>query len=112
MKVFFWLFMVVAIWVGLELYTEGTDRAFGGKLAALAGGEPGDASARPSPLEQLRGSVSDAQREHAERARRSLGDDAREEDADSENGPGDVEDGVSADALPAGSALQMADAIE
>jgi hypothetical protein len=36
-KVFGILFMVLAIWVGIEIYTKGSDRAFGGALAWLGG---------------------------------------------------------------------------
>ena len=51
-KVFGILLMVFAIWVGLTLYTEGTDRAFGGLLSHIA---PASAAgpAQP-PLERIR----------------------------------------------------------
>lgn len=35
-KAFGILLIVVAIWIGLEVYTEGVDGAFGGRLAFLA----------------------------------------------------------------------------
>ena len=38
-KVFGLLMLVVSMWVGLEIYTEGFDHAFGGKLAFMSSGE-------------------------------------------------------------------------
>ena len=35
-KLFGILLIVFAIWVGMSIYTEGTDRAFGGILASFA----------------------------------------------------------------------------
>jgi hypothetical protein len=33
--------VVLGVWVGLEVYTEGTGNAFGGRLAFLSKDEPG-----------------------------------------------------------------------
>ena len=39
------LLAVLAIWITVELYTQGPDAAFGGRLSSLIGG--GDASQEP-----------------------------------------------------------------
>ncbi len=36
-KVFAILLIVFAVWIGLSIFTEGTDRAFGGLLSRFAG---------------------------------------------------------------------------
>ena len=33
------LLVVLGVWVGLEVYTEGTQNAFGGRLASFAGSD-------------------------------------------------------------------------
>ncbi len=54
-KVFAILLIVFAVWIGLSIFTEGTDRAFGGLLSrfapALAEGQARDTRA---PLERVR----------------------------------------------------------
>lgn len=51
MKVFFFLFLVVALWVGMTLYTEGSQQAFGGLFAGLAS-EQAETSAPASRLQE------------------------------------------------------------
>lgn len=72
-KLFGILLIVFAIWVGMSIYTEGTDRAFGGILGrfapAPAEGEVRDA--RPS-LERIREKVQSARHEQLERIERQL----------------------------------------
>lgn len=36
------LLLVIGIWVGMEVYNEGVDGAFGGALAFLSDGEEGE----------------------------------------------------------------------
>lgn len=91
MKIFFWLFLVVAIWVGLEVYTEGTERAFGGRLAAFTGGTDRRGAPAASPLERLRASMTSAQRERDARARRTLGSDEDDETGPTDDGPSTAE---------------------
>ncbi len=54
-KVFAILLIVFAVWIGLSIFTEGTDRAFGGLLSrfvpALAESQARDTRA---PLERVR----------------------------------------------------------
>jgi hypothetical protein len=47
-KVFGILLIVVVVWVGLTIFNEGTDAAFGG-LFAGSGREVADGSGRPLP---------------------------------------------------------------
>lgn len=64
-KIFGVLLIVVAIWVGLTIFNEGTDAAFGG-LFASSGKEAANAGGRPLPrrVEEI---VRKAYREHEER---------------------------------------------
>jgi hypothetical protein len=56
------LLIVLGVWVGMEVYTEGTSNAFGGKLAFLSDGEgsPDDGEA---PVRRVGTNV---QRDHDE----------------------------------------------
>jgi hypothetical protein len=63
-KVFGILLIVVAIWVGLTIFNEGTDAAFGG-LFAGSGKELASGSGRPLPR-RVEESVRKAYREHEE----------------------------------------------
>ena len=47
-KIFGILLIVIGIWVGLTIYNEGTDAAFGGIFASARSG-PGDTSGQPLP---------------------------------------------------------------
>ena len=63
-KVFGILLIVVAVWVGLTLFNEGTDAAFGGLFAGSAK-EVADDSGRPLPR-RVEERVRKAYREHEE----------------------------------------------
>ncbi len=64
-KAFGMLLMLVALWVGLTLYSEGTQSAFGGAFASVAsagvgrdGADPAGAAAGRAPLtERVRSRV-------------------------------------------------------
>lgn len=74
-KVFGVLVIVVGIWVGLEIYTEGVRGAFGGALASLAP-EAAEEGAPAEPHrwagERARDSVLRAHEKGAERRSRQL----------------------------------------
>lgn len=67
------LLIVFAIWVGLTVYTEGTERAFGGFLArfapASAEGPVGDTRA---PLERVRDRANAARDRQLDRINRQV----------------------------------------
>ena len=63
-KVFGILLIVVAVWVGLTIFNEGTDAAFGG-LFAGSGKEVADDSGRPL-RRRVEERVRKAYREHEE----------------------------------------------
>jgi len=71
-KVFGILLIVVAMWIGLTIFNEGTDAAFGGLFASREK-EVANASGRPLPrrVEEI---VRKAYREHDERTERSAGE--------------------------------------
>jgi hypothetical protein len=72
-KIFGILLLVVGIWVGLEVYTEGTQNAFGGALAFL--GESSDeVQDRRTAPQRAGDSVRSAQHEAEERRNRLLGE--------------------------------------
>ena len=52
-KVFGILFMVLAIWVGIEIYTKGTQQAFGGALTWLNGETPTEQTDGRSPMQRF-----------------------------------------------------------
>lgn len=65
------ILMLIAIYVGISLYTEGTDHAFGGILASPAS----DPAPRPRPVTQrVRERVTEDLRSAAERVERAAGD--------------------------------------
>jgi len=64
-KVFGILLIVVAIWVGLTIFNEGTDAAFGGIFAG-SGKDGADPSGRPLPR-RVEESVRKAYREQEAR---------------------------------------------
>ncbi len=64
--------IVVGIWVGMTIYTEGLDNAFGGVFTKL-GGEPVGRDVRP-PTERIRDRVQGATDERTERIERLVGD--------------------------------------
>jgi hypothetical protein len=73
-KVFGILLIVGLVWIGLELYTEGPSRAFGGALAFLEPAGSAASSGEPTPtLPQRAGAaVARAHREADERRERML----------------------------------------
>ena len=48
-KLFGWILMLLAIYVGITLYTEGWDYAFGGILAPIGASEGDEEEARRGP---------------------------------------------------------------
>ena len=72
-KVFAVLLIVFALWIGLSIFTEGTDRAFGGLLSrfapALAEGQARDTRA---PLERVRERAEAARDQQLDRIERQL----------------------------------------
>ena len=65
------LFLMACVWVGVEIYTQGTDRAFGGALAGLG---PGGRSPAESTLARVRESATGARDRQLQRIERQLGD--------------------------------------
>lgn len=65
-KIFGILLIVVGVWVGITIFTEGADTAFGG---LFAGGESVTAQASGAPLpNRVRDSVGQAYRDQEARA--------------------------------------------
>ena len=60
------LFAVIAIWVALEIYTQGPDNAFGGRFASLIGGGESGAP-RGSTAERVGAAVGRAREQERER---------------------------------------------
>ncbi len=73
-KIFGILFIVVGIWVGLEIYTEGTHNAFGGLFARWSGERPTAGEAVDSAARRVGRGVQSAHDEHGERFQRALGE--------------------------------------
>ena len=74
-KIFGILLLVVGIWVGLEIYTEGTQNAFGGAFAFLGESSDGDEMRDRRTAPQRAGdAVRSAQREAEQRRNRLLDD--------------------------------------
>jgi hypothetical protein len=65
------LLVVLGVWVGLEVYTEGTGNAFGGRLAFLSDEEPGGGE---PPTQRVRASVQRGHDEADARRERMLGE--------------------------------------
>ncbi len=72
-KVFGIALIVGLIWVGLEIYTEGTERAFGGVFArvGLVAASP-DGQPAPSPLDRIRARATDARDAQVDRIERQV----------------------------------------
>ncbi len=70
-KVFVILLIVLAVWIGLTIFTEGTDQAFGGILSRLT---PAASQARDTraPLERVRERAEAAREAQLERIERQL----------------------------------------
>ena len=71
-KIYGIVLIVVGIWVGMTIYTEGLDHAFGGVFTKL-GAEPAGRDVRP-PTERIRDRVQSATDERTERIERLVGD--------------------------------------
>jgi len=63
-KIFGMLLVVVGIWLGLEVYQNGIQGAFGGALAGLGGSADEQAVANPRSVPQRAGEA--VERAHAE----------------------------------------------
>ncbi len=72
-KVFAILLIVFAVWIGLSIFTEGTDRAFGGLLSRFAP-VPAASQARDTraPLERVRERAEAARTQQLDRIERQL----------------------------------------
>ena len=74
-KIFGILLIAIGIWVGVEVYTEGTQNAFGGALAFLGESSDGDEMRDQRTAPQRAGdAVRSAQREAEQRRNRLLDD--------------------------------------
>lgn len=72
-KAFALLLMVLAIWIGVSVYTEGSSRALGGLFVKL--GFVDEESPEADPVtDRVRGRVESLRRERAEREKRALGE--------------------------------------
>ena len=73
-KAFAIVLMAIAVWVAVTVYSEGTDRAFGGLFASSQGSSNLDSPAnRPTP-ERAREAVQRAFDESQDRFDRALGE--------------------------------------
>ena len=63
--------VVAVVWVGVTVYTEGIDNAFGGALAGFASKSAGDGT---STLKRIQRSASSARDRQLERVERQLGE--------------------------------------
>jgi len=70
-RIFAILLLVVSLWVGLEVFRQGVDGAFGGALSFLGGGER-ERLELPSMRTRVHDAVSDAHAEAAARRERLL----------------------------------------
>lgn len=68
-KIFGMVLILVALWIGITIYTEGSERAFGGIFAGLSGSEPQDLR---SPLERIEESARSARDAQLDRIERQL----------------------------------------
>ncbi len=74
-KVFVMLLIVLAVWIGLSIFTEGTDRAFGGLLSRFApASAEGQARDTRAPLERVRERAEAARQQQLDRIERQLSD--------------------------------------
>lgn len=67
------LLFVIALWVGLQIFTEGRDGAFGGAFSA----EAGDAAPSAPPTKRAEAAVKRAMQQSEDRVDRALEDAAR-----------------------------------
>ena len=71
-KLVSFLFLAACVWVGVEIYTEGTQGAFGGALSGFRSSDT-RSDARP-PLERIRGASSGARDRQLSRIEGQLGE--------------------------------------
>jgi len=72
-KAFGLVLIVVGLWVGLEIYTKGTQGAFGGVLAGESAQAP---EAQQAPMEALRQGLAKDVETNMRMRERALGDDS------------------------------------
>ncbi len=73
-KIFAILFIVVLVWVGLEVSTEGVGGAFGGLFTRIPGVAASEPAASRSTMDRARGAVERSYQETEERYGRMLGE--------------------------------------
>ena len=61
------LLAVVAIWITVEVYTQGASNAFGGRFAALIGSGDAAQAPRGTTAQRVGNAVGRAHQEHEER---------------------------------------------
>jgi hypothetical protein len=61
------LLAVIAIWITVEVYTQGASNAFGGRFASLIGGDNAAQSPRGTTAQRAGNAVGRAHREREER---------------------------------------------
>jgi len=61
------LLAVVAIWITVELYTQGSSNAFGGRFAALIGSDDAAQAPRGTTAQRVGNAVGRAHQEHEKR---------------------------------------------
>jgi hypothetical protein len=61
------LLAVVAIWITVELYTQGSSNAFGGRFSALIGGDDDAQAPRGTTQQRVGDAVERAQQEREQR---------------------------------------------
>ena len=66
-KAFGLLFAVTAIWATVEIYTQGADHAFGGRLAPWIGSGAASHEQRGTTAQRVGNAVGRAHEEHDER---------------------------------------------
>jgi hypothetical protein len=71
-RLFSWILLAGCIWVGVEIYIEGTAGAFGGALSGIGSNE--SSVKTPTTLERIQGSATGARDRQLSRIERQLGD--------------------------------------
>ena len=89
-KVFGILMIVLGVWVGIEIYTKGSDQAFGGALAWLGGESSTEPADTRSPMQRFGDRVRTDMQTGAARTSGSGNPEAGLDDGDVMNG--DVDD--------------------
>jgi hypothetical protein len=72
-RIFGILAIVLGLWVGAQVYLQGTERALGGALAFLGRGEEESAEPRTTP-QRAGDAVQEAHRKAEDRLERALGE--------------------------------------